>query len=143
MGYYINQESANFTILKENFSRCLEAIKGLMSQTDKMTGGSFSGGKQTDRWFSWVNTDSVLSAQTLVDALDAWRWDAKLDNDENIYHIFFRGEKAGSDDNLMKAIAPFVKCGSYIQMRGEEGEVWRWFFKGGKMYHQEAKLVWE
>jgi hypothetical protein len=143
MGYYINQEEAQFVILKENFSRCLDAIKGLMRQTDKMTGGSWSGGVQTDRWFSWVNTDSVLSAQTLVDALAAWRWDAKLDNDGNIYHIFFLGEKAGSDDNLMEVIAPFVKCGSYIQMRGEEGEIWRYFFKGGKLRHQEAKILWD
>jgi hypothetical protein len=143
MGYYINQEECNFTILKENFSPCLDAIKGLMSQTNKMPGGSWSGGVQTDRWFSWVNTERVLSAETLVDALYAWRWDASLDSNGNIEGIYFLGEKAGSDDDLMEVIAPFVKCGSYIQMRGEEGEIWRWFFKGGKMYQQEAKIVWD
>lgn len=143
MGYYINQEAADFTIPKENFSRCLEAIKDLMSQTNKMNGGSWFGGVQTDRWFSWVNTDSVLSAQTLVDALDAWRWEASLDEDGNIDDIYFRGEKYGSDNDLMDAIAPFVKCGSYIQMRGEEGEIWRWTFKSGKMIEKSAKIVWE
>ena len=100
MGYYINQEEAQFVILKENFSRCLDAIKGLMSQTDKMSGGSWSGGVQTARWFSWVDTESVLSAETLVDALAAWRWEASLDKDGNIDDIYFRGEKAGSDDNI-------------------------------------------
>lgn len=143
MGYYINQEEAEFTIPKENFSRCLDAIKSLMSQANKMAGGSWTGGVQTDQWFSWVNTERVLSAETLVDAFAAWRWDASLDKDGNIGDIFFRGEKAGSDDYLMNAIAPFVKCGSYIQMRGEEGEMWRWTFKGGKMIEKNAKIVWE
>jgi hypothetical protein len=143
MGYFIHQEECEFVILKENFSRCLEAIKSLMSHTDKMTGGSWSGGVQTDRWFSWVDTESVLSAQTLVDALYFWRWDASLDGEGNIGDISFRGEKAGADEELMNAIAPFVKCGSYIQMRGEEGEVWRWAFKSGKVQEKYAKLVWE
>lgn len=143
MGYCINQEEAEFTIPKENFSRCLEAIKGLMNNTDKMTGGAWTGGQQVARWFAWVNTEEVLSAENLADALDAWRWEAEVGPNGDIIDILFRGEKSGSDDVLFTAIAPFVKCGSYIQMRGEENEVWRWIFSGGKLQEKYAKLVWE
>jgi hypothetical protein len=142
MGYYVSQEDAEFFISKDNFDRCLAAIKGLMGQEDKMTGESWSGGVQTGRWFYWVDTEKVLAAQTLIEALGAWQWEA-VTSDGDIVDILFQGEKLGADDNLFETIAPFVKCGSYIEMRGEEGELWRYFFKGGKMFHKEPIVSWD
>lgn len=142
MGYYVEQIGGKFTILSENFDRALSAIKALMKNENEMSGGSWSGGKQTERWFAWVNTSTVLEATTLADALTEWRWEPE-ENEEGIYLINFRGEKWGDDDKLFHALAPFVKCGSYISFRGEDGALWQFYFEGGKMKEKEGRVVFE
>jgi hypothetical protein len=142
MGYCIDQIDSKFTILSENFDRALSAIKALMKNENEMSGGSWSGGKQTERWFAWVNTSTVLEATTLADALSEWRWEPEQ-NEDGIYDIIFRGEKLGDDDKLFRALAPFVKCGSYISFRGEDGALWQYYFEGGKMKEKEGRVVFE
>jgi hypothetical protein len=142
MGYCVTVIECKFSILSSNFDAALSAIKSLMSNEDKMSGGSFSGGKQIERWFSWVATEEVIHAKTLMEALWAWRWEPALDEAGNIEYLYFQGEKWGDDDKLFRAIAPFVKCGSYVAFRGEDGLMWRFLFEGGKIKEQTAEIVW-
>lgn len=44
---------------------------------------------------------------------------------------------------MFKAIAPFVKDGSFLEIHGEDGAMWRWKFSNGKMRQIGAKIVWE
>ena len=136
MGYCIDQLGARFRIERKNFGKALLAIKALAgSETITDSGG---------RHFSWVNNEEYLGAKTLAEAIDAWRWEAEVDGDEgDIIDIRFRGEKYGDDDAFFKAIAPFVEKGSFIEMQGEEGARWRWFFDGYTVHEQEGRVVYE
>jgi hypothetical protein len=131
MGYYMTLESSKFRIDIKNHRKALKAIKAL------------SGGEGCGHHFSWVDTTDFKKAKTLAEALEAWRWDAEMDEDYNIIGIDFGGEKLGDDEILFRAIAPFVESGSYLELQGEDGCLWRWRFDNGGFRQQDSKIVWE
>ena len=143
MGYCMNQRDAKFRIVAANKVKALNAIKALASQTDKGGGGSWSGGKCIEKNFSWVTTEEFSGATTLHDAMWAWRWEIDTTDDGDVTSIMFEGEKMGDDTILLDAIAPFVEAGSYIEMQGEDGELWRWAFDGSKLIEQNARISWQ
>jgi hypothetical protein len=141
MGYYISQTDSEFFIPKEVFALALQDIKSIMGNTNDMMGGSWGGEKPPEKWYSWVDTESVLKAETLKDALDAWRWEACLSGEGDIIDLTFGGEKSGQDEVILSTIARYVKDGSYICMRGEDGELWRWYFDGNRCVEQYGRVV--
>lgn len=143
MGYYMNQEETNFFIPKEYHGLMLQKIKSLMVDTDAMRGGSWGGGGVVEKWYSWVHTQTVLEAVTVQDALKAWRWEPDLNEEGDIVYLSFIGEKSGQDDVILNAIAPYVKEGSYISMRGEDGALWQWFFDGKELKEKYGRVVYE
>lgn len=56
--------------------------------------------------------------------------------------IHFIGEKLGDEKILFQALAPFVDKGSFIEMEGEDGDLWRWTFDGQQMIEQVARITW-
>jgi hypothetical protein len=98
--------------------------------------------------YSWVSDEDVMGAETFEQALRAWRWDSEHDDDGNIVALIWEGEKSSEDiDVVLQAIAPFVESHverepAYIEMQGEEGEVWRWIFEDGKVREVYAELTW-
>lgn len=143
MGYYISQTDSKFFIPKEVFPLALQDIKSIMGNTDDMNGGSFGGDRPPEKWYSWVNTETVLEANNLKDALHAWRWEAYLSEEGDITDINFVGEKSGQEEVLFNIIARYVKDGSYVSMRGEDGEMWRWYFDGERCIEQYGRVVYE
>ena len=143
MGYCMTQRDCHFIIKAENQEKAMEAIKALAKDVDeKGSGGSWSGGGKTKSWYSWVETEEFANAETLADALKAWRWIAE-DNKGDIDYLYFEGDKLGQEDILFEAIAPFVEEGSYIEMSGEDGALWRWAFEQGMMVEREAQINWK
>lgn len=58
--------------------------------------------------------------------------------------ILFDGDRMSDDIPIfLKEIAPFVKAGSYIEMEGEDGGIWRWVFDGKTMKEIDGKVVFE
>jgi hypothetical protein len=101
------------------------------------------GGRQRTL-LSWLQPDRILGAETLYDALAACRWPVIEDDERgNITELEFRGEKRGSEDELFAALAPFVEDGSEIRMVGEDGTIWRWLFRDGKVCRQEGRIVFD
>ena len=135
MGYCMSQEDAEFQIARSNHEPALKKLKELMKRTDLMRGRVTA--------FAWVETDEVLSAPTLADAMQAFRWEAEHDAAGNIMSISFVGEKLGDDEHFFGAIAEFVNDGSFIEMRGEDGARWRWIFSGGKVVEKHATVSWD
>lgn len=129
MGYYIKQRDVEFTIKAENKEKALKAIKKLTNT------------KSGNDSFAWVNMKKARETDNLNEALIAWRWIAYEDNNGNIDCLAFDGEKWGSCSLMFSAIAPYVKKGSYIEMSGEEGEIWRWQFDGKKMIEKFAEIT--
>lgn len=135
MGYYITIRDSNFKIKKENFDAALAAIKSLAGkETIEDSGG---------RHFSWVNPEFVNS-KTLENAIKSWRWEPLMDKETgDVDGLEFDGKKYGDEEVLFAALAPYVEPDSFIEVMGEEGEMWRWFFDGKKLITQEAKITWE
>jgi len=125
MGYYMRHKNSLFEIESTNALPALKAIKDLVNHTDS---------------FSWVNTNGLSKAKILKEAFEAWRWGVLGDP---ITEIYFNGEKIGDDRILFDTIAPFVKPGSYIEMSGEDGLIWRWCFDGNKCSEDTAELDWD
>lgn len=124
MGYYMSQVGADFFIAKENFPEVIKAIH------------------QMDSDGSWVRSN-FRDTPNLEEIFNCWRWEIFFDEDDNVTDISFRGEKLGDDEVLFKAIAPYVRKGSFIQMNGEGTDLWRWVFNGVSCYEQHPTVIWD
>lgn len=132
MGYLAELTDSKFHIAKSQHKACLSAIKQLMGpQYDHLKqGGSWQGGNRITACYSWVDTEEVLKARTLDEALLAWGYVVCLDNNGDITAIEQEnGEtKLGQEGILFDTIRPFVTPGSYIKFRGEDDEEFGWEF---------------
>lgn len=131
MDYYMNMREFKFFIANENKAAALQAIKNLAG---KETYGSH---------FAWVSTEMFLKAKNLEKAMSVWRWGISENENGDIDEIQFNGEKLGDDELLFKAIAPFVKEGSYIEMRGDDNAIWRWYFTGKDCIELTPTITWD
>jgi len=132
MGYCIEQRGGRFKICKENQDLAFDAI--LKSTADLISK------KHTP---PWVRVHYVMASRSIHEALEEWRWNTVIDEDRNIVYLRFTGQKSGSDLHMFKAIAEFVEPGSYIEMAGEDGAIWRWFFNGVTCVIQEGRVSFE
>ena len=84
------------------------------------------------------NTARILSKMT------RFGYEPEMDDDGNIVGVEFVGEKISySEDTMFDAIAPYVEDGSFIEMTGEDGCMWRWVFKNGTCKEQRATITWD
>jgi len=140
MGYYINIVDSNVVIPNDQKVSALKALKAMATSTNKMGGGGYTGGEVVERWFSWVDMRQLADADTLIDALDAWRYEF-IACDDGVVLQNFNGEKLGDDAFLWETLAPFIKGGGFIEVHGEEGEFWRWKFNDGNFREVELQLT--
>lgn len=140
MGYCMGQISNDFRILEANVEKARQAIVELMRDQSRGSGGS-----ATRTWFSWMNEwDEKIHGASLHAAMTEWRWEPEWMEQQgvgDVVGVYFIGEKMGDDEIFLQTIAPFVLDGSYIEMAGEDGERWRWFFTGGNVYRQIGHVV--
>jgi hypothetical protein len=71
----------------------------------------------------------VRPVSSLAEALDPWVLDLDLSGD--IIGLELRGERLWGSREVFAVLAPFVELGSFIRIRGEEGEEFRWTFDEG------------
>ena len=128
MGYYMQQRDSRFRIAHEKFPAALAAVQAL---------------GQGHMNFRWVDPHFV-HASTVAEMLEAWNWEGEFDPiTGDLTNIYFAGEKLGDEETLFQALAPFVDKGSFIEMQGEDGELWRWVFDGQQMIEQTARITWD
>ena len=139
MGYYMSQNDCDFFMKKEDKAAALKAIQAL--DPDNGRGGSYEPGGKTESWFSWICTDEYKNATTLEEAVVAWRWELQGAVGGDVTAICFDCEKLGDDEHLFRAIAPFVREGSWIEIEGEDGR-WRWCFHGGELHTITPIVIW-
>jgi hypothetical protein len=146
MGYCMDLRAAKFHVAADKKDAALAAIKNIMGPENrpKMHGGSWEGGKQTGWWYSWVKCEDVLKCISLDSAMALWGWPVDVDTATgDIDGIRFDGEKIGQEDEMFKAIAPFVTSGSWVEMQGEDGTLWRWSWCDGVFREQNARILWD
>lgn len=149
MGYYIRTPNTSFAIRTENLPRFFDLVSNLMSDEnieENGQGGSWSGGVKRQAWYSWVDTDKVRRAvldRDIRAVFEAWGYDLELTNEYDGVTNFFldiRGgdAKIGDEETFFAAIAPVVEDGSFLDVKGEDDEEWRWMWENGKFYSQEV-----
>lgn len=144
MGYCMDLNDANLRIPAANAESCLRAIQALDPKVHGGRGGSWSPNGQREVWFSWVVSSEYQTATDLGEAFQAWRWELRFDNNSQEWVLKgFNGEKLGDDKILFNAVAPYAKPGSYVEMMGEDGAIWRWVFDGETCKEKAAKITWE
>jgi len=143
MGYYIQQIDSKFFIAAKDKPMALQAIRYLRYTENSTGSGRHSKHGKTVRHFSWVDTSTFDDINTLEGMLEEWGWLTSMKITNDIVDICFNREKLGDETILFEAIAPYVKHGSYIQMQGEEGSLWRWVFKNGQFEQIFAKITWD
>lgn len=146
MGYEVTLQKAEFRILPEQFEEAIEAVKGLLDQPEKMGGLTYTHKGVTQRWYSFVDSKMVEQAETITHAMRAFRWHPVQEyNGGDVVDLEFLGGKLGDDKVFFEALAPFVVEGSYVQMEGDDGEVWRWCFEDGQVIEKRARIqyIWE
>lgn len=147
MGYCMQLKNESFRIKgKENIRKAFEAIKALDGQEAEKgaCGGIWRAGVCVSRHYSWVNENFSKGHQMLAGIMEEWRWIPEMKHEDGVevevLGISFDGEKLGDDQILFDAIAPFVEPGSFIEMVGEDGCIWRWYFDGKECDEQTAEL---
>jgi len=130
MGYCIDQRDASFFISKDNLDSVLSAIHRL--------GHDYT----NSHYYSWIDND-YTNYNDLKKVFNCWRWEICDDKEGNIIAIYFNGSKLGDDMVLFRAIAPYVKNDSYIEIMGEDGEFWRWVFKNGTCIEAVPEIIWK
>lgn len=128
MSYNMRQTDSSFYMHKYHISKAVAAIQELK--------GKKSSG------FAWVDKDFHKHSD-FKDIMSEWRYAVLFNNNGDVDEIEFLGEKFGDDRVLFDAIAPYVKEESYIQMQGEDGQIWRWVFDGEKCTEKLGTVVFD
>jgi len=127
MGYCIESNEIRFVIKKENANFVLKALKDFVKTKEKLM---------------WVDIDTILDCETIEEAFEEIRYPL-VENTNGDYKIdYFSGEKLGDDLEIFNSIAPYVEEDSYIEMSGEDDNLWRWVFKNGKCEEIYPTITW-
>ena len=78
------------------------------------------------------------AARILSDAM----FEMETDEKGNIEDFYFDGDWMPDDEELCKALAPFLRGGSFLEFLNEVGETWRWVFDGQACERVYALALW-
>ncbi len=127
MSYSVKQRCAEFSIPKKNYPEVLRALKCFFEENEA----------------EYVDPDNVINACDNNDIEKAFyyaRWTISQD-DKGICGITFNASRLGSEEALLCAIAYLVEADSYIEMEGEDKNIWRWTFDGKYCREENGQLV--
>lgn len=125
MGYCICQIGADFCIESKNIGKALQLAKDYIIHH----------GDQYEK--------EVLDSNSITKVFSAMGFDLDIDSDGEVYFITLTNEKLRDQESFLRAIAPAVHTGSYIDLEGEDNYYWRWWFGGGQLYELEGEITFE
>lgn len=109
--YYMDLHDSSFKIKKENIALALEHI----------------------------NKDRAISVDSLDDFASGFNWIFYYDKND-ITGINFEGEMLGEDKEMFEALVPFIEIGSFVELHGDDGCIWRWYFDGRTVTEKYCEL---
>jgi len=68
-----------------------------------------------------------------------WDWQRHDGESDSLHRT--EGKILNSTEELLRAIAPFVKDESYVVMVGEDMVIWRWYFHSGELDMQDGEIT--
>lgn len=152
MGYYIQSTDAHWTIPADKVDDAYRAVVELNKKHHLKRGGSSfplpkpegstSVSDRPDKWFSWMGWNYDETCETLSEVFEELGFYGSFENPDD---GFFLGEeydsKTGNEYLFLEAIAPFSTENSYINFTGEDGEMWRYIVKDGKLLYQAGSIT--
>jgi hypothetical protein len=123
MGYCVDWE-VNISVPANKMQKCLEAINELMKPANveaKGSGGSYSNGGCTEKWYAWVTNPPNNRYETLKEAFEGWGFPCEFMKEIALVCDCCESEKLGQQELFLEAIAPFVEADSYVIGHGEDG----------------------
>lgn len=121
MGYQIYMREVDLRIRKENFEAALIALKEAFV---------------SDR--TWTE-----HLESLEDAMSDFGYIPEYDEDGSIDGFEYEGKCLRGDYEFWTALAPYVEEGCYLEVEGDDLEIWRWKFKNGKVIVQYPTFLWD
>jgi len=141
MGYYVDLTDAWAILPASNYDEAYKRLCELNKRDDLKSGGSWSGGKQTSVWFSWMSADYPDHHKDARSILEAVGYET-ADRPDG-FALTHYNDKTGCEDVFVWAIADLFEENNYMVWRGEENEQYRWEFGGGMpMLIQNAIIEW-
>ena len=121
MGYQIYMREVNLRIRKENFEAALNALKEAFV---------------SDRtWTEHLNS--------LDDAMSDFGYIPEYDENGSIDGFEYEEKRLRGDYEFWTALAPYVEEGCYLEVEGDDLEIWRWKFRNGKVIVQYPTFLWD
>ena len=145
MGYYVQTTASNITIPNEAFAPICKHLldEGIMTNYKEMSGGDSKG----EKWYSWVtmsDLETALKANNLIEVFSMFGYQVGTDANEKTPAItdLSYDQKSGNEIVLLRMIAPFIENDSYIDWKGESGELYRWDFYNQELIEREGVITW-
>jgi hypothetical protein len=147
MGYYVNITAVDFRITAEKLPGALAALKELNQHNELKSGGGYGPDgtgkyRQTSWHFAWMPEDYDQTMHSVREILEALSFEVE-DYGEDGLEITGYDAKSGDEEHFLRALAPFVEPGCYIEWRGEEDDMWRQEFDGQTMTTKTGTIRWE
>lgn len=141
MGYHVNMDIRDCIIPSDKVEAALSAINA-MHKPEAIVANNAGGRSGGQRHYGWVENPGEGGFATLVEAFDAWRYDAWQELDGSVTLNCFTGEKWGDDEVLIEALSPFFQNGGEIIVTGEDGDIWGYRFDEDGITHGKGTMVW-
>jgi hypothetical protein len=139
MGYYVTLTDSNFVIPET--PEVLAAIKEMDTKFDAIKrGGSYGPEGKTEKWFSWMPQLSGFESVRAV--FEALGFDCYDGTEPDSFYLQSYDSKTGQEDLFLAVVAPFVRDGSYTEWRGEDGALYRYEVRNGRLVQSEARIEW-
>lgn len=134
MGYYVEIKHSDVVLPTEIQDEVLTRWKKLNGPqyNHVKRGGSWSGGKQTDYWYSWMAPDYDKTVQSVAEVLDMMGFEFQQ-NEKGDILVKGYDNKTGQEDFFFEQIGDLIEEGQMIQWSGEDGASWAWYFDGAHM----------
>jgi len=133
MGYYVNLRASSVVLPAENLDEITQRWHEMNDKKydDQKRGGSWSGGQQSAKWYSWMPEDYEKTTSTPGEILELLGFGYE-DNGDLVITDY--DSKTGQEDLFFKAIASLVPANQLMEWTGEDGATFAWYFDGKNMH---------
>lgn len=128
MGYYVNIVESTAKIPAANLQKAYENMCLLNTTHDHVKRGCcWSGGKQTEKFFSWMDENYPETCEDAQAVLEQLGFETEYNEDGDLL-ITGYDSKTGQEDLFLESITYFTE--GTIEWHGEDGDTWTTEFQG-------------
>lgn len=144
----------DLTIPAENTQEAFQALCNLNAKDDLKSGCIFSSQKliKPENSTSLAEDTSVRFInmpwnydelyETVEEILEVLNFSVEKDLEGDVHILSFESDHGGDEEVFLKALAPYVKPGSFIEWQADNGEMWRNDFVQKKMITSTGEVSW-